>query len=854
MTARPWHTIDANDASNELRANLSTGLTEREAAHRAIQYGPNEITRESGPGVLKILVRQLTDFMIVVLLIAAVVSGVLGERYDAIAIVVIVVLNAAFGAIQEYRAQRAVEALRRMSAPEARVLRDSKAQSIAAKDLVPGDILLLQAGDVVGADARLLETQSLRTDESALTGESLPVEKSPRTLEHADMTVGDRINMVFKSTSVTRGDAKALIVATGETTEIGRIAALLREESGGKTPLQQRLSVFGRRLAYAILFICTVIFFVGLLQGHAPMLMFLTVVSLAVAAVPEALPAVATVALALGARKLAARKTLVRRLPAVESLGSVTFICADKTGTLTENRMTVGVVATIDERETELPNQASGRAWDLLTQGMVLNNDVEEGTHGLRGDPTEAALFVAAKQAGLDIDKLRTQLPRIKTLAFDADRRIMTTVHQSGAGWIAFSKGAPEAVLAICDSMLTRTGPEAVNGPRIRELTETLAGDGYRVLAFAFREVDRFDGESADQELESRLCFIGLAGLIDPLRPEAVGAVAQCRGAGIVPVMITGDHPETALAIARQAGIADISSPVLTGRELATLSDEELAQRLRDVRVCARVDPEQKIKIVGALQEGGEFTDVAREAADMVLLDDNFATIVAAVEEGRRIYDDIRKFIRYTMTSNSGEIWTLLLAPLLGLPIPLVPIQILWINLVTDGLPGLALTAEPAERDIMRRPPRPSKESLFAHGMWQHMLWVGLLIGGLSITAQALGYMQGYEYWQTMVFTTLVIAQLFHALAIRSERDALWTIGLTSNPPLLGAIGLTVAAQLAIIYLPPFNPIFKTTPLPLADLAVCFALGSIVLVAVEIDKWRRRVTSEANTDRSRPGT
>jgi Ca2+-transporting ATPase len=656
-----------------------------------------------------------------------------------------------------------------------------------------------------------------------------------------------------------------IVVATGKETEIGHIAELLSKEKGVKTPLQRRLTRFGRNLAFAILAICVVIFFVGLLQGQAPLLMFLTVVSLAVAAVPEALPAVVTISLALGARKLSRRQALVRRLPAVETLGSVTFICADKTGTLTENRMSVVALLADGEQLDSLPENPDAM-WARFGQALALDNEVQTVDGDLAGDPTEIALFLAADRGGFHQGELLKRMPRIAELAFDEERKCMTTLHQEDGHVVAFVKGAPETVLPNCSARTRRETEREFDRNAILRQATTLAEDGHRVLAVAFREFPELP-ELAHAKVEAELTFLGLVGLADSPRAEVPQAVADCRTAGIIPVLITGDHPDTARHIAWSVGIGDEDTPVMTGSELAELTDDEFAQRVGDIRVYARVDPEQKIRIVSALQQAGEFvamtgdgvndapalkragigvamgqrgTDVAREAADMVLLDDNFATIVTAVREGRRVFDNIRKFIRYTMTSNSGEIWTLFLAPLFGLPIPLLPIHILWINLVTDGLPGLALSAEPAERRVMQRPPRPPQESIFARGMWQHMLWVGLLIGALSISAQAWGYTHNADHWQTMVFTTLVIAQLFNSLAIRSEHDSLWVLGLTTNPQLLGAVLLTVAAQLAVIYVPALQPIFKTSPLPLTDLVICFALGAVVLVAVEFEKWLMR--------------
>jgi Ca2+-transporting ATPase len=862
VEARHWHTLDAKLTASQLATDVSTGLTNAEAAARLETHGINDVAAEQARGPLRMLAAQFADFMILVLLVAAVISGVVGELRDTIAILVIVLLNAIVGAVQEYRAQRAVAALKRMSAPEARVVREQNIRTINARDVVPGDIVLLEAGDVVPADIRLCEVTDLRTDESALTGESLTVEKSDATLEDETLPIGDRRNLAYKSTSVTRGRARGIAVATGPETEIGRIAELLRKEKGVRTPLQRRLARFGRNLAVAILGICAVIFFIGLLQGQPPLLMFLTAISLAVAAVPEALPAVVTISLALGARKLAKRKALVRRLPAVETLGSVTFICADKTGTLTENRMSVAALFANGEQLDSLPDKPNP-VWQRFGEALALDNEVEVVDGECTGDPTEIALFLAAEHGGFRQDELLQRMPRVGELAFDEERKCMTTLHREDDQVVAFVKGAPEAVIAKCTALSSDAAGGELDREVILRRAAALAKDGRRVLAVAFREFPELP-ELSTATVEAELTFLGLAGLADSPRAEAPQAVADCRTAGIVPVLITGDHPDTARHIGRSVGIDARDTPVMTGSELANLSDDEFAQRVLDIRVYARVDPEQKIRIVSALQQAGEFvamtgdgvndapalkragigvamgqrgTDVAREAADMVLLDDNFATIVTAVREGRRVFDNIRKFIRYTMTSNAGEIWTLLLAPFFGLPIPLLPIHILWINLVTDGLPGLALSAEPAERQIMQRPPRPPHESIFAGGLWQHMVWVGLLIGALSIGAQAWGYRHDAEHWQTMVFTTLVIAQLFNCLAIRSERDSLWALGLTTNPQLLGAILLTVAAQLAVIYVPTLQPVFRTTPLPLTDLVICFALGAVVLVAVEFEKW-----------------
>jgi len=862
VTSEPtWYRLTVDEAVARLDTDARCGLLAGQAAQRLHESGLNALAEGRQRTLPAMFFSQFADFMILVLLAAALISGFIGEPTDTIAILVILALNAVIGAVQEFRAERAVAALRRMAAPQASVLRDGRHQTIEAVELVPGDLVVLESGNQVPADLRLLEVTDLQTDESALTGESTTVEKSTERLQGDDLPVGDRGNLVFKGTLVTRGRGLGLVVATGMHTELGRIAGLLTTEQSVKTPQQLRLARFGRYLALAVLAICAVVFVSGLLQGQPLMLMALTAVSLAVAAIPEALPAVITVSLALGARKLSRRQSLVRNLPAVETLGSVTFICSDKTGTLTQNLMHCERVLANGEDCADLRSADAGSPWTDLGQALALCNDIVQRDGEPVGEPTELALYLATEQAGFHKQALELTMPRVAEITFDSTRKLMTTLHRDQDGVVAYVKGAPEILLMRCNDRLTAAGVQALDQLEVTRTAQQLAEQGYRVLAVAQRRFDQLP--MALDDAEQGLTLLGLVGLIDPPRPEARAAVEECRCAGITPVIITGDHPGTALAIAGRLGIADEGVEVLTGRDLTQLSDEELQRLAGEVRVYARVSPEQKIRIVKALQARGEFvamtgdgvndapalkrasigvamgakgTDVAREAADMVLLDDNFATIVGAVREGRRIFDNIRKFIKYTMTSNSGEIWTLFLAPFLGLPVPLLPIHILWINLITDGLPGLALTTEPAEPGVMRRPPRHPQENIFAHGMWQHIVWVGLLIGGLSIASQAWAYARGADYWQTVVFTVLTLSQLFHAMAVRSDRVSLLRLGISSNLPLLGALLLTVGLQLAVIYVPVLNSIFKTQPLPLLDLAVCFAVSSLVLVAVEIEK------------------
>jgi len=723
----------------------------------------------------------------------------------------------------------------------------------------------------------LIEAAQLKIEEASLTGESLPVEKQVDPLGDAELPLGDRSNMAYKGTMVTNGRGRGVTVATGMATELGKIATMLQNEEEGKTPLQKRLAAFGKRLALAILAICAIIFIVGLLRGEAPLLMLLTAISLAVAAIPEALPAVVTISLAIGARKLVRQNTLIRKLPAVETLGSVTYICSDKTGTLTLNRMTVEEVYG-DGQLTTGKELAASESVELLT-ALALSNDAALDALGIAiGDPTEVALYDIARTKGFDKKDLQKVFPRVAEIPFDSVRKCMTTFHEippdapfltGGAGrFISFTKGAIDVLIDRSVKVWTKTGLEEVDVTEFEKVNERMSADGLRVLGMAMRIWDDLPGELSPEAVEKDLVILGLVGMMDPVREEAQEAVRECRSAGIKPVMITGDHPLTASTIAVRLGILEPGDKgVLTGRELDQLSLEEFEERVEHIRVYARVAPEQKLKIIRALQEKGQFvamtgdgvndapalkradigvamgitgTDVAKEAAHMILLDDNFATIVKAVKEGRRIFDNIRKFIKYTMTSNSGEIWTIFLAPFLGLPIPLLPIHILWINLVTDGLPGLALAIEPAEKGIMERPPRHPRESIFANGLGCHIIWVGLLMGGVTLVTQAWSLRTGHAHWQTMVFTVLCLSQMGHVLAIRAEKESFFSQGLLSNRPLAGAFLLTLCLQMATIYLPQLQPIFKTEALTLPELLVSLGASSLVFLAVEIEKWLKR--------------
>ncbi len=868
-----WHLREVHEVVKAHGVDPQHGLPVNVATERALQHGANELVSTPGPGWPSLLLDQFRDFMILVLIAAAVVAGVVGDLVDTLAIVVIVLLNAVIGFIQAWRADRAMAALRQLAAAHATVLRGGQAQVVPASALVLGDIVLLEAGNKIPADLRLIEIAQLRVDESALTGESVTVEKHSSPLTGPVHALGDRLNMAFKGTTATHGRARGVVVATGMATELGKVARLMDTKEDRSTPLQRRLAAFGKRLALVVLAICAIVFVVGVLRGESPLLMALTAISLAVAAIPEALPAVVTVLLALGARRMVNMKALVRRLPSVETLGSVSTICSDKTGTLTQNRMHVEMLVTSGQTWRSGSTTTPAAHAELL-RAAALCSDASLSPAGVwQGDPTETALVALAALAGLDKGELEQQYPRVSEQPFDSERKRMTTFHRTTGGFVAYTKGAPESVIPRSTSVdsvqrLADEEPQIQSAQWLAQ-AETMAAEGLRVLAVARKTYERLPGSDELEAVESGMCLLGLVGLIDPPRPEAAAAVAECATAGITPIMITGDHPATARAIALRLGIVSAANaPVLTGTDLTQLDDAALQAQVLQVRVYARVDPAQKIRIVEALQSHGQFvamtgdgvndapalkradigvamgkggTDVAREAASLVLLDDNFATIVKAVREGRRIYDNVRKFVRYAMTGNSGEIWTIFLAPMLLLPIPLLPIHILWVNLVTDGLPGLALAAEPAEPGVMQRPPRPPQESLFAHGMWQHILGVGLLLAGLCLGVQAWALSNGNAHWQTMVFTVLTLGQMAHVLAIRSETESLWRLGLRSNKPLLGAVLLTFLLQMATIYVPALNPIFKTEPLSADELTLCLAAAAVVWLVVEIEKaWRRQ--------------
>jgi Ca2+-transporting ATPase len=932
-----WYKQDVEDVLRELKSSDAQGLSAEQVRALLEQYGPNELVERGIKSRWQILWEQLTDVMVLILIASGVVSAFVGELEDTIVIIAIVVLNSLLGMTQEYRAEQAIAALKRLAVPVVRVRRNGNVEEISARELVPGDVVILEAGNLVPADGRLIASANLRVQEAALTGESEPVEKQPGTIDRNDLPLGDQHNMAYMGTVVTYGRGRMVVTGTGMETQLGHIANMLQSVAHEQTPLQRRLDGLGKTLAWIALIIVVVILGLGLLTNDAIREavsagggiraivsrivdsgalgeLLLTGISLAVAAVPEGLPAVVTITLALGSRRMLKRNALIRKLPAVETLGSVTVICSDKTGTLTENRMTVTVLdvvgKTIDvdtllresvpvlDRDTEVDREARPpeRSLGLLLRAMSLANDAvlqpaSDGSGNWRavGDPTEGALVVAAAQVGFMKDDLERRWPRVNEIPFTSERKRMTTIHRvrsevdpaeapwGDAPYVAFVKGAVDGLLEISDHVWAGDQNIVLDETmrqRINASNEEMAQRGERVLGVAFRPLTFVPSEVDEVKIEQGLIFIGLVGMMDPPRPEVKEAVRVARQAGIRPVMITGDHPLTARHIAKDLGIAT-NDKFLTGPDLANMSLEELEKVVGDVSVYARVSPEHKLNIVQALQDKGQVvamtgdgvndapalkkadigvamgitgTDVSKEAADMVLLDDNFATIVSAVEEGRVIYDNIRKFIKYILSSNTAEVLTMLVGPILGMPLPLLPLQILWVNLVTDGLPGLALAVEPAEKGIMQRSPYRPNESIFSRGIGRQILWIGIVIGLVSLIA---GYPVWRDQpcdphietgcqWQTMVFTTLTLAQMGNVLATRSTRQSFFSLGLMSNRPMIGAVLLTIALQLMVVYVPPMQNLFHTTALSMTQLGICFLLGSIVFWAAELEKWLLR--------------
>ncbi|MGE3537441.1 MAG: cation-translocating P-type ATPase [Candidatus Tectimicrobiota bacterium] len=914
----PWHNQDIHDVLHHLAVDPTVGLPEATIASRQQQHGMNELVERGSKSAWSIIRAQLSNVVMGVLVAAGLIKALIGEYLDAGAILAVILLNALLGFIQEHRAERAIAALKRLAAPLVRVRRQGQLRDVPARELVPGDIILLEAGNTIPADARVVEAANLAVQEASLTGESQSVEKHARVIGGESVPLGDRQNMLYLGTTVTYGRGTAVVTATGMHTELGRIAEMIQSVSTDMTPLQKRMQHLGITLAIAVVAIVALVFALGVWHDRALTPLFLAGVAIAVAAIPEGLPAVLTITLALGAQRMLQRRALIRRLPAVETLGSVTVICSDKTGTLTENRMRVHVldVAGNTSSLTDLlahgpvvsaPGTPTVTRLDpaqrlLLAAGALCNDAMfapEATSQSLPtlGDPTEGALLVAAAHCGLWKAPLEASFTRITEVPFSSERKLMTTVHElpaaprrhhdtttlsglfdEAATHIAFTKGAVDSLLYLSNRVWEAGQIQPLSAAmyaRITAANDHLAQQGLRVLGLAFRPFHALP-PLAPHDLEQELVFIGLVGMIDPPRPEVREAVQRCRTAGIRPVMITGDHPLTARQIARDLHIAmPDHDTVLTGQELARLSTSELEAVVDDVSVYARVSPEHKLHIVQALQNRGHIvsmtgdgvndapalrksdigvamgitgTDVSKEAADMVITDDNFATIVHAVEEGRTIYDNVRKFVKYIVTSNSAEVLVMFCTQLFAMPIPMTTLQILWMNLVTDGVPGLALGLEPTEKDTMRRSPFAPGESIFSRGIGRHILLFGPVMALISFGLGSWAYQHGNPAWGTMVFVTLTLSQLGHALAVRTNTTALFQVGLRSNPIMFYAIIATLMLQMMAVYLPPFQALFHTVPLTLTELAICLGASTLVFWGVELEKYLLRRQYHANKE------
>ncbi len=921
MVETHWHTMQTAEVIKSLDTTVDAGLNLSEAENRLKEYGYNQLEKKEGASPFMLFLGQFNNFIVWVLIAAAIVSGILGEWIDALAIIAIVIINAIIGFIQEYRAEKSLEATQKMSAPFSRVTRNGEIQSIPSRDIVPGDVVLLEAGDYVPADGRLCSFFSFMTQEASLTGESTPVGKSTEPLPNPSLPIADQKNMVFMGTAVTSGKGTCVIVTTGMHTELGKIAGLIQEAGKEETPLQRKLEVFGKKLVYLCLGIVTIVFLLELWRKDPLLEAFLISVSLAVAAIPEGLPAIVTIALALGVQRMVKRHVLIRKLPSVETLGCATVICSDKTGTLTQNEMTIRKIftngKTIDVSGTgytpegnfsindkpllEIDRKALEKTLEI---GVLCNNahlKKEDTTWKVIGDPTEGAILSAAGKIGIWKESLDKQLPLFSEIPFDSERKKMSTIRGTPPALQVCEKGAPDVILKDCTKVY-------LNGTT-RDLTENdiqvilnennkMAGSALRILGVAYKPLDHEITNPVPDTLERDMIFVGLLAMIDPPRPEVKEAVAVCHTAGIKTVMITGDHKNTAQAIGEELGfLSSNSSKAIDGIDLDALSDDDLAKEVSKIAVYARVTAEHKLRIVKAWKKQGDVvamtgdgvndapavkeasigvamgitgTDVTKEASDMVITDDNFASIEAAIEEGRGIYDNIKKSIHYLLSCNAGEIFTMLFASIFNLPIPLVPIQILWINIATDGLPALALGVDTVDPDIMKRPARRSKEQIVDKHLGMLMIFQGFLIALSTLLAYiyvlyfGVSAIPDYIYhWfrseeiphllrgdielaRTVAFCVMVISQLFHSFNCRNARRSLFKIGVFTNNKLLLATGISLAIQVAIVYTPFFEDIFRVRPLGLKDWITVFAFSSLIFVIMEIIKYGKRENSEKN--------
>ena len=897
MEKEKWFAKDVNEVEQQLGTDLKKGLSSDEVVKRQEKYGFNELKAAKKKTLLQRFLDQFKDFSIIVLIIAAIVSGAVGIANgegvtDTIIIMIVVIVNAIIGVSQEAKAEKSLEALQKLTDHAAKVIRNKNITVISAKELVPGDIVVLDTGDYIPADLRVIEAVNLKAQESSLTGESVPVEKNIEKIENNEVGIGDRVNMLFSSSLVTYGRGKGIVVETGMTTEVGKIAGMINDVEKQETPLQTKLNKLGKTLGIVALAICVFIFIVGLIQGKEPIGMFMTAVSLAVAAIPEGLAAVSTIVLAIGVQKMVKKNAIVKRLPAVETLGSATVICSDKTGTLTQNKMTVKKIFwndAIRDLDNIGENEIDEELKKLVYANMLCNDTKISNEGELTGDPTETALVDMAFK--LDFDpSIYDRTPRIEEVPFDSERKLMTTVNKVDDDYVVYTKGGIDELLKRCNSYEINNNVNNDLGAyinKIRQENEKMAKEALRVLGCAYKVIDHFPSKEEMKNIENNLTFIGMVGMIDPPRQEAKVAVEKCKTAGIKTVMITGDHKITATAIARELGILENDDEAITGQDLENMTDEELEKSVRHYSVYARVSPEHKVRIVKAWQKNGEIvamtgdgvndspalktsdigcamgvvgTDVAKEAADVILTDDNFATIVSAVEEGRRIYDNILKVIQFLLSSNIGEIVVLFLATLLTplfanwfgitdithLEI-LLPIHILWINLVTDSLPALALAFDPANSDIMTRKPAKPGKGIFTKAMTWRIIYQGIMIGLLTLAAYAIGLattnepingltleQSKIEVGQTMAFVTLALSELVHVFNVRDNKKSIFKTKVFNNKKLVWAIIASAALMFVILLIEPLRNIFSIPILPTQNILelVCLIFAPIVIVEI----------------------
>ncbi len=890
-----WYLKSKAQVLEELETDLEKGLTDAQVEARLEKYGPNSLKEEKKKSLLSRILAQFADFLVLILIAAAIISVFVGERTDAIVILAIVVLNAFLGVYQEGKAEKSLDALKKMSSPTAKVIRNGQTSIVNADTLVPGDIVLLDAGDIMPADLRFTESSNLKIEEASLTGESVPVDKSSQAEYTEEVSLGDRKNMGYMSTIVTYGRAKSIVVGTAHDTEIGKIATAIQTSPTEVTPLQKQLNGLGKVLGIATIIICIIVFGVGILQGNGVLEMLMIAISLAVAAIPEGLPAIVTIVLALGMNRMVKRHAIVKKLLAVETLGSTTVICSDKTGTLTQNEMTVVKVyadnTTIDISGTGYSPKGEfnieGQALDpdslpglkTLLSIATLSNDAEietnEGGYNVIGDPTEGSLITLGTKAGITRSHINKTYPRVEEIPFDSERKMMTTFHKDylPGKIVSFTKGAPDIIMDKC-SHISINGQVLPFDSDLRKdimaMNSKFSKEALRVLAFAYKEYTALPDTIESKEVESDMTLVGLVGMIDPARPEAKEAIAKCKDAGIQTIMITGDYKETAFAIAKELGLAQKESEAIMGSELDSLNDAELQERVKTTKVFARVSPDHKVRIVEALKRNGNVTamtgdgvndapalkkadigvamgitgtDVAKNTAELILTDDNFSSIVAAVEEGRVIYDNIRKFVYFLLSCNIGEIILIFTSILMGIPIPLLPIQLLWLNLVTDSFPALALGTEKGDPDIMQKKPRDPKEPLLNKDLVTRIIIQSIAIGGTTLAAYLIAlksYPDNIEEARTIAFTTLILAELLRSYSVRSQTHSIFEIGLFTNMTLIYGTLFSFGLTIAVIYIPFLQPIFDTFPMGWADWKIVLPFAFIPLIVGEVSKLIRK--------------